>query len=1843
MTRVAKSLLTGVLAVGTIGSQPIPLAAAIGDAETVTFSSVTRWDGRYQSSSGPARSCTGTIVDSDSGGASYRLSVSADCLDGFFIEEGDGYGTFDETVEVVYESGFVDGGGDSSREVRTSGDLGNPDYGQTFTADDEFDPFSLTVFDSTQFPCDVVLLEVASSNDGTFAGRNLECVGSPSGQDYWGNRSDHNYVGDPVNTFTGGLVDVRIDLEFAPSIFGMGWGRTYNSLNSEAGALGAGWTESYRHELEVVDGDTVTISTDDGRLLTFKRTTSGFTRPSAFDGELMEASDGSFSVANFDGSSWEFDASGRLERLLNWDDQEVEFTYVDDRLASVTSSTGVSLAIEYSGDRISQVTAEDGRSVGYAYDSDGDLQSVADSNGSASTYVTDESGLLLEIRDNEGVLITASTYDAERRVAGQSTGSGENAFFAYDTANRQTTVSYQPSGEVFVYSHDTEGRLVDVVDSNGSATTRSWDGDGNPTGLDDRSGAAIALSYDDSNNPSSATVTGYGTIAYLYDDANRVVAVTAPNGGVTSFGYTGDDRIPTTITDPLGAQTLNTVENGLLTATVDPDGVAMLYSYDAERRVTTSTDGLGGVTTQTYDSAGRPATTTTPLGLTTTYTYDAEGRVLEVTDAEGASTTYGYDESGRLLVGTDRSGATVTYAYDAEGRLSSETDSRGNVTTFDYDEFDELIAIVLPGDATWSSNLSNLSRPTSATDPIGRTTASAFDASGNPTSESDASGAVGSTNYGTNGRVEQVTDPNGNTTSYSYDSTGRLVQIEKPDATSTVMTYDDLDRLATITDARGGTTSLTYTPAGRLASMTDAGGNTHRYLYDERGYLAQIVDPVGNPTVLDLDADGRTEEITSPAGLSLVLEHDNESRPTQTIDSQGISTDFTYSARGDLTSIGRAGDGTISYAFDDLGMLTATDANGGEISFGYDGRLNVTSFTNQRGETDTYEFTDADELVSVLDPLNRETAYTYDTAGNVATVTSPTGDTVSNAYDPGRRVTSQTFNDGTQVDYTYDEMDRVTSISDPSGSTTYQYDSVGNLTQVVEPDGDTIAYTWDLAGNRTSIVYPDGTVVSYAYDNLNRLIEMSHPSGATTYEYDADSRLTSVTHPDGSQRLLDYTGAQLTTYSAGGDTWNLGYDDSGRLSTSVGAQDWNYGYDPAGQLISAEQDGRSWDYGYDAAGNLTTVVDDQEGSSAFSFDAADQLATVSSGDAGGTFRHDDAGRLIESADPDGTETAYEYDYRGQLTTIEISIPNGDPVDPEEVDPSICDTPTISGTNKADNITGTPGDDVIAGGNGDDTINGLGGDDVLCGGNGKDELIGGDGNDTLFGDNGKDTLDGGPGYDTLHGGNSPDVCDSGEAVSDDCELGQPGTDPAPGQGVDTQSWLRSYHPDGLLGSVTKVDNEGVETTWNLTWDRSMPVAQLIGWDGPEDVDLFRGLSLDFVSVDGQAAPAEVGPLGDIIGGGIAAADSYDPYGGGGSTFGLGYRGELHTGPVVYLRNRDLNPATGRFNTADALPPMIGQVATSAYSYANNDPIGRIDPLGLRPTDDDLRTLQEIHSRVLRDDLRGGSALPGNWSDMNFEQQTDYWMRVRLATFASVPPSWSRLSFEQKVSTFDSYGDRVLGDPPCVSSISTHWYSPGTYIANEASRQICEHPTATRRVTLALYGVAAVSLVVATAGLATTAMASGGTAFTFGGGASGGGFALAGGGTAGGGVTLVLSGELAAAGIGAIGLSLTGAVLAMAKDVPSAGGSSMIGANGTRTTSSTVYQGPKFRIDVENPNPGGRPGQMHIQPNGANQTSKWQYNFQTGRFDGLPRSLQRIVDRDPRVARAITHGLRILGVA
>ena len=93
----------------------------------------------------------------------------------------------------------------------------------------------------------------------------------------------------------------------------------------------------------------------------------------------------------------------------------------------------------------------------------------------------------------------------------------------------------------------------------------------------------------------------------------------------------------------------------------------------------------------------------------------------------------------------------------------------------------------------------------------------------------------------------------------------------------------------------------------------------------------------------------------------------------------------------------------------------------------------------------------------------------------------------------------------------------------------------------------------------------------------------------------------------------------------------------------------------------------------------------------------------------------------------------------------------------------------------------------------------------------------------------------------------------------------------------------------------------------------------------------------------------------------------------------------------------------------------------------------------------------------------------------------------------------------------------------------------------------------------------------------------------------------------------------------------------------GGRKMLGTDGTQVTSKTVWQdGKTERIDVENPNPGQRPGDIHYHDA---QNNKYRFDPLTEEFydeNGIlaPNKVQNLL-KDKNFQKNIDKGLKILG--
>jgi len=173
--------------------------------------------------------------------------------------------------------------------------------------------------------------------------------------------------------------------------------------------------------------------------------------------------------------------------------------------------------------------------------------------------------------------------------------------------------------------------------------------------------------------------------------------------------------------------------------------------------------------------------------------------------------------------------------------------------------------------------------------------------------------------------------------------------------------------------------------------------------------------------------------------------------------------------------------------------------------------------------------------------------------GNLIEKDLPNGAVISYNYDSMGRVSQISMSGIGNFNYTYDNVGNVISESSPDGTINYTYDDIYQLTGATYPDGTTYTYSYDEAGNRTQdkdrtytynslnqlISASDGT--TYTYDGDGNLIEKTTNTGTTQYTWNGDDKLTEVVLPAGDVIKFVYDAEGIRRKKIGSDGSEIKY------------------------------------------------------------------------------------------------------------------------------------------------------------------------------------------------------------------------------------------------------------------------------------------------------------------------------------------------------------------------------------------------------------------------------------------------------------------------------------------------------------------------------------------------------------------------------------------------------------------------------------------------------------------------------------------------------------------------------
>ncbi|WP_418959587.1 DNRLRE domain-containing protein [Streptomyces tritici] len=884
-------------------------------------------------------------------------------------------------------------------------------------------------------------------------------------------------------------------------------------------------------------------------------------------------------------------------------------------------------------------TSPEGRTWQFGHDTRGNLTSVTDPKGVATTTAGDYT--------------STSEYD----TYGQLTRSID--------ANGHATVNsdFQPVGypatikdalnNASTFAYDVRGNVTKVVNAKGAQVTQTYDVFGRP--LEKR---------EPKDQAGGVFIT---TPAPVYDANDNITKVTAPNGSVSTSVYDKTDQVVESTApgdEPTDAPRKTT------------------HTYDKAGHVLTVTTPKGNETptvgdftvTTRYDAVYQPVEITDAKGYTTTATYDSVGNVVKVVDArkratadpDDFTTKYEYDLNHRLVRTVDALGKSTSARYDKDGLLIGRTDAEGNESLSTYDERGALVESRLP-----------VSKDASGTVTY-RTTKYEYDEVGNRTktisprgvaTTDDTTDYTAETVYDELNRVKEERSPfdkddarygTPDSTFYFYDAVGNLSSVSAPPSDGqtvrnvTEYSYFDNGWTKTSKDPWDITTSYDYNEAGQQtkSTLTSAGGSQQRtltwdyYLSGNQKARSDNGIPVGNHGVLVDSSDFNNTAIQGDwSRVQAEQQHgyDTYAHPAGTGTAQfnwqlNIPQDGTYEvfvrhpkvtgaasdARFKVDHSGGSATRTV-----DQTQNTGTWVSLGSYAFVEDGPQKVT-LTDQANGT---VLADAVKLVRYhagdTDNEKKDFTYAYDANGNKIEVkdNSPGAkiDTYRIVYDELSRIskveevaagtvkntTALTYDEvGNPVTSThdltwskieYDARDMVTRVTNADSPTagnqqvsTMTYTARGQLLRQTKPNGNTLDMTYYLDGSVKQSVEKkaDGTVVAqhdleYSLNGhrskdvlklMNADDNAAYINNTYTFDYDPQDRIAKVTKSGDDPSTESYAydrNSNVVEQTVGKVTTTNRFDRNRLLSSTAAGITSTYNYDPLGRLDTVSAGGQT--------------------------------------------------------------------------------------------------------------------------------------------------------------------------------------------------------------------------------------------------------------------------------------------------------------------------------------------------------------------------------------------------------------------------------------------------------------------------------------------------------------------------------------------------------------------------------------------------------------------------------------------------------------------------------------------
>ncbi|MBX7229848.1 MAG: RHS domain-containing protein, partial [Burkholderiaceae bacterium] len=373
----------------------------------------------------------------------------------------------------------------------------------------------------------------------------------------------------------------------------------------------------------------------------------------------------------------------------------------------------------------------------------------------------------------------------------------------------------------------------------------------------------------------------------------------------------------------------------------------------------------------------------------------------------------------------------------------------------------------------------------------------------------------------------------------------------------------------------------------QICSWEDAQGHTWKMQWNAEGLLSHCEQPNGGVWKFEYDSNANLCKQINPLGhIEQTLWRQDLPLPLKETDAQGHITEYEYDHKGNLqTEITPAG--STCYVLDQYGQVTRIkDAQGLEkqLMWRNDGQLAL--YIDCSNRITRFEYDAFGNLSQQTDALGHANRYEYNALGQLIAHHSPDGASQRWAWqagklkawqNPKKHITSWQYTAAGQLALQQQSLqaDIMPDGQASTISTHYQWDSAGNLSQLLDPNKAITHFKYDAADRLIAQIGSDDLRTEYTLDSLGKPVKVVQAAGTPQaitlhLQRDALGQLICKTTPETISQYTYSPIGQLVSIKryarAMAETETADLAQESRLLDEI-----HFVYNPAGDLIEENQ------------------------------------------------------------------------------------------------------------------------------------------------------------------------------------------------------------------------------------------------------------------------------------------------------------------------------------------------------------------------------------------------------------------------------------------------------------------------------------------------------------------------------------------------------------------------------------------------------------------------------------------------------------------------------------------------